>query len=169
MTTIGDEKPSKAKHVAAFYTSKKVIEASLRIITLDFELWKKKRQNYEVWRNKSWTNDQRRSIAFTLLYYKADLFGFWKLFIHFFDLVISKIIKKEIYFFRRFFLWHDDTPLCYWIYSFAVYKAIGYLFNNYKPQVVDPDTMRDCVINDDEWVLVHKVVNNEVTVNNNWE
>lgn len=157
-TRTSGEPQTIAKHVGGFSTENNITEALWTVKTFTKSKWLNKHKNFEIWRNNKWTNEECELIGKELLKYEKNNYGWWKLLFHATDLVVSRVIGEEIYVFRRM-LFNDETPICSWIYAFSVYNVTGYTFGDYPPNVVDPDTMRDIVIQNDEWELVTKCVN----------
>lgn len=147
------EDPTYAVHTAQFIDPGTLLE-------MDFLTEKRKlshllssRRGFEVWRLRGLTAEQRETLTQKALVYFGMKFGWGKLVTHVLDGLINKIVRKEIFFFRR--LNHSDRyPICSWITAFAYERALHYRFG-VPPQCADPDQMHDWVeANPKEWTLI---------------
>jgi len=144
-----------AVHIGGISSNNTVIESLSTVKEYNFEEWKDDIVNFEIWRNNEWEDQEREKISEELYKYMGRFYGFWKLFFHVFDLVLSRFTVKEIFFFRRF-LNVEKYPICSWVYVYSVYNVTGYLFNNLKPNWVDPDTMHDHMIKSKKWSIIYQ-------------
>jgi len=143
-----------AVHVGGISSHRTVIESGLfRVTETDLKDWAKNHNSFEIWRNKQWTLEQRQRVSGQLYKYMNRFYGFWKLFSHGCDLLLSKFCDTDIFLFRRF-LKSEKYPICSWIYTYSIYEVTGYQFNNLKPNWVDTDVMHDVIIDSKDWELI---------------
>ena len=86
---------------------------------------------------------------------------------HFKDIQISPgncKIFKEIFLFRRL-LKSEKYPICSWVYAYSVYNAVGYQFNNIRPNWVDPDVMHDEMIRSKDWEIIFRYTKKKKHIN----
>ena len=162
-TRTRDEPKTIAKHVAGMLNEAMVIEALWRVTKTSSNEWFNTHENFEVWRNKSLSSEDRVEIASKVVEYDSNFYGFWKLFLHGADLLVEKIVNRQFYFFRKI-MFSEDYPICSWLWALPYYKKAGISFGT-SYRWADPDSMRDHVSKSDEWEMVHKISNGNVAVN----
>jgi len=149
-----NEPKSYANHTAGIGSDKNVVEAVSRVASTDWLAWTKKHKHFEVWRYKSFTPSQRIAVARAAEIYLDRKYGWWKLFIHLGDSIISKVTGKDAFFFRRV-LHVKKYPICSWVWAWAYYRQ-GVFFGT-DPAYADPDGQHDHVQASDDWKMVLKV------------
>ena len=114
------------------------------------------RRGFEVWRCRTLTEEQREALTSQALAYLGERFGMAKFVTHLLDGLITKVARKQIFFFRR--LNHNQRyPICSWITAFSYDRAIGYRFG-VPPECADPDQIDDWVSSHPhEWVRVFRL------------
>lgn len=143
-----------AKHIAGFKISDIISEAVSKVNETNKDKWFKKNKHFEVWRKKDISKFEKDEIYKYLDSKEGKLYGGWKLLLFGMDFGISKILRIEVYLFRRI-MFAENFPICSWLYSYA-YDTIGYRFCDYHPNYIDPDTMHRCIKESDEWELIYK-------------
>lgn len=154
-TTPGEEKTF-PNHVGGFSDPHNIIEALFKTIKRPFNVNDEK-DRMEIYRYRGPIPFEDLNVVVD----KADdyigrTYGFGKLITHMLDAIIVKIIKKEVFFFRK--INHlDRYPICSWVWAFAYYIASGGHINfGVPPEYATPDDMHDHVKLSDEWDLVYK-------------
>jgi len=94
---------------------------------------------------------QRSVIASKARSYVGRVYGYPKLAAHFGDALISRLFRRDVYFFR--WLCRMDTyPICSWEVAFS-YDAVGYQFG-VRPNAAQPDDVADHAMGEAGWELV---------------
>lgn len=140
------EQPTYAVHVAQCLDAERVLEMDGRVKIKNLcQLFNSKR-GFQVWRC-TWLNDtQREALNRKALAYLNAKFGLAKLFTHLLDCLLTKLVRKDIFLFRR--LNHNDRyPICSWVTAFSYDRVLHYQFG-IEPNGADPDQMHD-------WVTAH--------------
>jgi len=163
MRTRG-ESPTYAVHTAQFVDPGRYLELDLvgklrateEILRQHqaHDTWK--RRGFEVWRCPSLTVEQQEAVTRQALTYLGERFGMAKFTTHLLDGLVSKVVGREAFLFRR--LNHDQRyPICSWITAFSYDKALHYRFG-VPPECADPDEIDDWVSgHPDEWVRVFRL------------
>jgi hypothetical protein len=114
------------------------------------------RRGFEVWRCRRLSPEQRDALTGQALAYLGERFGMAKFVTHFLDGLITKVARKEVFFFRS--LNHNQRyPICSWITAFAYDRALHYQFG-VPPECADPDQIDDWVSSrPDEWECVFRL------------
>jgi len=125
-------------------------------------LWKVKEQPFlkaiegadvQVWRKRDLPKGERYELAVHARSYLGRKYGPLKIVAHLCDAVLSKIFGGNPYVFRRLSKM-DNYPVCYWVWSFAYFRSIGYRFGS-DPYNTSPDDMHDwCKSRPWEWERV---------------
>jgi hypothetical protein len=163
MRTPG-EGPTYAVHTAQFLSAHKILEMDFvgRIKTIEdvlnkrykLDLWE--RRGFEVWRCQPLTVQQRAALTRQARPYINVRFGSAKFFMYLLDSLASKIVHKEVRFFRSL----DPSnryPVCSGITAIAYDKALHYRFG-VAPEYADPDHIHDWVkAHPAEWVQVFRL------------
>jgi hypothetical protein len=153
MRTRG-ESPTYSVHTAQFLDADQYLEFDITVkIKPTGEILRKhqahdmwERRGFEVWRCRGLTDAQRQAVTQQALKYLGAKFGFGKVSTHTLDGLLSKLVGREVYFFRR--LNHDQRyPICSWITAFSYDRALHYQFG-VPPECADPDAI-------DDWVRTH--------------
>jgi hypothetical protein len=144
-----------AVHTAQFLDASTIMEMDFLTETRDLGHLLKGRRGFEVWRRQGLTAEQRQALTLKALVYSGTKFGWGKLVTHVLDGLINKILRREVFLFRR--LNHGDRyPICSWITAFAYERALHYRFG-VPPEYADPDQMHDWVkIHPREWTLIYR-------------
>src|SRR6056297_3086851 len=79
------ESKTVAVHICGVSSNKTIIESLVKVVERVLKDWMKGRTEFEIWRNKKWTYEQRQKISDELYDYMGRFYGFWKLFFHGFD------------------------------------------------------------------------------------
>lgn len=161
MTRLPTEEPTVASHVAGVSTrhnQKTVLEALFKVKNTKYNLWVKDHSDFEIWRHSLLTKEQRLLIESHAKAYTDNFYGFWKLFLHGFDAIVSKVFNKDLFVARRIMFSHT-YPICNWVWSYPYYDVIKYTFGT-DPKFTTPDSMHDHVVESGYWELKMKVVNN---------
>lgn len=147
------EGPTYAVHTAQFVDAHTILEMDFVTQLRTLDKYIKGRKGFEVWRCPSLTAAQRKAVTAKALVYLNTKFGWTKLFTHALDDVINKLVRKEVFFFRR--LNHSQRyPICSWITAFSYDRALHYQFG-VSPECADPDQIYDWVkSHPGEWVRV---------------
>jgi hypothetical protein len=163
MQTSG-ETPTYAVHTAQFLDAGSYLELDIvGKIRATREILRKRqahdmwqRRGFEVWRCRSLAAEQREAVTQQALAYLGATFGWAKFLTHLFDGLISKVVGREVFFFRK--LNHDQRyPICSWITAFSYDRALHYQFG-VPPQSADPDEIGDWVnTHPDVWVRVFRL------------
>lgn len=161
---IPGESPTYAVHTAQFVDADRYLELDLVGKLRATEEILKKRQardtwrgkGFEVWRCRSLTVEQQEAVTQQALAYLGTRFGMAKVVTHLLDGLLSKVVRKEVFFFRR--LNHDQRySICSWITAFSYDRALHYRFG-VPPECADPDEIDDWVSSHpDEWVRVFRL------------
>jgi hypothetical protein len=163
MRTSG-ESPTYAVHTAQFLDADRYLEldivGKIRATTEIFtkrqshDLWQ--RRGFEIWRCRSLTREQREAVTRQALSYLGAKFGMGKFLTHLLDGLINRVIRRDIYFFRR--LNHDQRyPICSWITAYSYDRALNYQFG-VPPECADPDEIGDWLsTHPDEWVRIFRL------------
>jgi hypothetical protein len=160
------ESPTYAVHSAQFLDPGTVLEMDFvgRIRTASDVLNNKKRyrldmwrrRGLEVWRCRNLTDRQRDALTRSALIYVNVRIGVVRCMAHVADGLLGKIMRKEVFFFRRVEP-EDRHPLCAGITASAYDKVLGYRFG-VEPQGADPDQIHDWVTgHPDEWTRVFQL------------
>lgn len=152
------EKESWASHICGIGLGINVVEALSRVVSTKLLRWtlKNRTSDYEIWRKTDLTPDLRLRVAKSAEKYIGRKYGVLKiLFGHLPDALISKILGKDKFWFRRICRM-KDYPICSWVWAWA-YWQIGYVFGT-PPAYASPDTMRDHVIVESNWKCIHRYV-----------
>ncbi len=149
------EQPTYAVHTAQFLDAGTILEMDHRTEMRDLGNLLKRRRGFEVWRRRGLTTRQRQALTRKALVYSGMKFGWGKLITHVLDGLINKVVRREIFFFRR--LNHSDRyPICSWITAFAYDRVLHYRFG-VPPECADPDQMNDWVkAHPGEWTLIFR-------------
>ena len=107
-------------------------------------LWQ--RRGFEVWRCRTLTDEQRAALTREALQYAHVPFGFGKLGAHLLDDLLSKLLRRDVFLFRRADP-EDHRPVCSGITAAVYDRALHYRFG-LEPEAVDPDQIHD-------WVRAH--------------
>jgi hypothetical protein len=155
-TQARDEPPTYAVHTAQFLGAHKVIEMQAVVKERTTEEFLQMRQAFEVWRCSPLTVQQRQAISRKSLEYLGRKFGWRKMFTHMLDALVNKVVRKQVFLFRR--LNHDQRyPICSWITAFSYDRALHYRFG-VPPECADPDQIYDWISSHpDEWVPVFRL------------
>jgi hypothetical protein len=143
-------------HISGFKYPDTISEAGLTVKDTNYLKWFDNHKRFEVWRKKHLTKFEQHVIQEYLNKYKGNIYGGLKLLLFLADFSLTKLLRKrkDIYLFRRIgFI--EDFPICSWLYSYA-YDKIGYKFGGYEAKRLDPDTMRDVMVDSEEWELIYK-------------
>lgn len=155
-----------AGHIAGMATSLWVSEALLTVTNSPLDQWDAKHPKYEVWRNKSWTREQREAVGKGLLQSTGRLYGTLKLGAMLGDWLLSwgltavtlGMVKKELRLTRRPLSWMhlDEIPICSYHYGVEAEQGAGYKAWG-PPRQLSPDDMHDYVkTHPNEWELIYK-------------
>ena len=128
-----------------------VIEAMWTVNEVGWKQWDAENDRYQVWRHTRLTDIERRIIAVEARLYVGRQYGWWKLFPHLLDGMLSKVIGGNVYLTRRL-LFLPDYPICSWVWAYA-YGKIGFRFGC-SPDCADPDTQLDFIQNNHHWKKV---------------
>jgi hypothetical protein len=164
------EGPTYGVHTAQFLDGRRVIEMDIVVKIKTFEdvlakrkqhdMWK--RRGFEVWRNETLTAAQRQAVSRQALKFVNVHFGYAKFFAHMFDNLLYRVVRRDVYFFRRL----DRTnryPVCSGVTSEAYDRALHYRFG-VSPECADPDHIHDWLkSHPDEWVQVFRLEEYGVT------
>jgi hypothetical protein len=163
MRTSG-ESVTYAVHTAQFLDAHRILEMDIvgRIKTIEdilnkrykLDLWQ--RRGFEVWRCQPLTLQQRMTLTDQAKAYLGIKFGMAKFFMYLLDGLASKIVHKDVRFFRTLDR-GDRYPVCSSITAFAYDKALHYQFG-IPPECADPDHIHDWVTaHPTEWVQVFRL------------
>ena len=155
-TTRPGETETFANHVIGLVSSGYAIEALVTTVKRPFNVNTEK-DAIEIYRYTGPIPcDFPKDVVDKAYDYLGRTYGFGKIITHMLDAIIVKIIKKEVFFFRK--INHFDRyPICSWIWAFAYYRASeGQLNFGMPPEYAAPDDMHDYVRISDEWKLVYK-------------
>jgi hypothetical protein len=147
------EPKSYASHVGGVLVPYTLLEALIKVEKTPFD--PENYTDFEIWRCNSLSEDDAINISSKANEYFGRSYGFLKLLTHGMDALLTKVFRKEIFFFRK--LNHKDRyPICSWVWAFAFNRAYyGYTFG-IDPEYATPDDMHDFVKSDSDWELVYK-------------
>jgi len=155
------EGPTYTVHTAHFIDPSRVLEMDIvgRVKTIEdilnkrskLDLWK--RRGFEVWRCRPLTDRQRAALTRYSLSFVNVKFGFAKFGAHLLDGLIYKIVRRDLFLFRR--LDRDNSsPVCSGITASVYDRALRYQFG-VPPDCADPDHIHDWVrTHPDEWARI---------------
>jgi hypothetical protein len=161
MTTLPSEDRTIAIHVAGAtqnHINLNVTEALFKVTTTKIDRWIEEHDNFEIWRHTDLSHSQRILISKHVDIYKESFYGFWKLFLHGFDCILSKTFDRDLFVARRLMFTHT-YPICNWIWAYSYFKALKYTFDDREPKYTTPDCMHDHVVRTDHWKVLTKVSN----------
>jgi hypothetical protein len=92
---------------------------------------------------KIWTERTVAKVVKDAESYTGKKYGYLKIGLHALDYYLGKILRKEVFLFRRIGFM-DRYPICSWLVAHA-YDTIGYRFQGKHPDVVQPDDIGDHV------------------------
>jgi hypothetical protein len=150
----GGERPTYAVHTAQFLDAGRYLELDIVVkIRATPEIFRKRlahdlwqRRGFVVWRCRTLTSAQREAVTQQALAYLGARFGLGKFLTHLLDGLTTKVVGREVFFFRR--LNHDQRyPICCWITAFSYDRALHYRFG-VSPECADPDQI-------DDWLNAH--------------
>lgn len=147
----GEEKTF-AGHVAGIgMDGESVLEALWTVTSQPYLAWAEAAPRYEIWRHYGLSPSVRGKIASKAESYRGRDYGWWKLFGHAGDAMLTKALGREIYLFRQG-LFLDNYPICSWHWAYP-YNAYGIDFG-IPPRAAAPDHMHDHVRKAREWGCV---------------
>jgi hypothetical protein len=145
------EGPTYSVHTAQFLNSRHVLEMDFKVRIKSAGEVVNKPRGFEVWRNRTLSDPERRALTHQALAYTKVRFGMLKFLEHLFDALISRAAHRDIFLLRRL---HTDYPVCSGITAMTYDKALGYRFG-VPPECADPDQIYDWLVaHPDEWVRV---------------
>lgn len=146
------EAPSWANHMAGISTPGMCLEALWTV--KEHALSDLDASQYQIWRHKGLTDEQRQAVAAAALAYKGRSYGPLKLGLHLGDALLSKAFGGNPYFFRRLARM-DNYPICSWVWACAYDRSLGYRFGM-PPEEASPDDMLDYILDHpNEWEQIH--------------
>jgi hypothetical protein len=155
------EGPTYSVHTAQFLDGRRVLEMDIvgRIKTIDDVLAKRskldmwERRGFEVWRCETLTPAQRAAVTRSALEFVDVRFGMAKFWAHMLDNLIYRVVRRDLYLFRRLDR-NNSAPVCSGITASSYHRALRYEFG-VPPDVADPDHIHDWLVgHPDEWVQV---------------
>ena len=159
------ERPTYAVHTAQFLDGRTYLEMDMvaRIKNIEDVLNKRRRldvwgrfRGFEVWRCVRLTPEQRLALSRNALDYVNVRFGFAKLWAHMMDNLLYRVVRRDVYFFRRLDR-NNSVPVCSGITASAYDRALHYHFG-VPPDCADPDHIHDWVVgHPGEWVRVFRL------------
>lgn len=150
------EGESYARHVGIFVGADQVVEAREHVVQRSY---REITDPYQVWRCSSLDDVGRAKAATRARGFVGASYGWWKLFLHGFDSIVTKLRGKETVLARRL-IFDENHPICNMVAALAV-AAAGYFFGR-KPEWTDPDQMHDwCVAHLDHWTMIYEVRNED--------
>lgn len=156
-TTTGNEKRSKYSHVGIGDNDGYVIEALSTVKRNRIDKRMKGNRSIVVYRNIGLISEQRNVIRD---YAKSQIgrkYGWWKIGLHLGDYWLSKMFRKDMFFFRKL-QFSERYPICSWLVAHA-YDEIGMRFG-INPKYAQPDDIADWILEKDKynWVKVKEYV-----------
>jgi hypothetical protein len=156
VTQTFGERPTYAVHTAQVLDSRSVLDMNFVARVRAMADVVKEGRGFEVWRCRRLTTEQREALTRQARRYVNTRFGWAKLFTHALDGLINKVLRREVFFFRR--LNHSDRyPLCSSITAVSYDRALKYHFG-VPPECADPDAIHDWLkTHPDEWLRVYRL------------
>lgn len=146
------ESPAYATHVAGIGNHDNVVEASIKVIDIEWSKWGENVFDFQLWRKISLTMTERFRIAQYAESQVGKKYGALKIIPHAMDGVLSKFIGGSPYIFRRI-CFIKDYPICSWLWAYG-FNIVGEKFGG-EPNELDPDDMHDyCVSNPMDWIRI---------------
>lgn len=156
-TTASDTSISKFSHTAIVVstgTTKKIIEALSTGVKRSSLSKYSNGYRILIARHKELSFFNKISIVRTAEKYIGKKYGYKTLAGHFADYLCSKLIGRNVYYFRKI-AGNNNFPICSWIVSHA-YDRDGIRFLNLDPDLVQPDDIADEILNDkNNWEVVY--------------
>jgi len=147
------EPPAYANHVAGFTGPDTVTEALWIVVTHPYAE-AMKGTPHQVWRCMALTDEQRQAVAEKALTYVGRDYGWWKLGLHLGDALLTRMVGREVYAFRRL-MFSDRYPICSWVWAES-YAALGLSFG-VPATLAQPDDMHDFVSSSPAWKKVFEL------------
>jgi hypothetical protein len=114
----------------------------------------KDRPEVAIWRKEDLPYRRRSKVAGFAYSHVCERYGWWKLFAHLADSVLSAARGRDVRLFRRF-LFVDGRPICSYLVAEA-FAAAGYSFG-VPPNTASPDDVDDHVSDrKNGWTLVYR-------------